>query len=59
MNVELFPCSGGMAEGAGKTKRARWSQIGQAMPPALAEAVARAIRAAMEAADAAPEEEAL
>jgi site-specific DNA-cytosine methylase len=27
----------------GKTKKARWSQIGQAMPPALAEAVARAI----------------
>lgn len=28
---------------SGKTKRARWSQIGQAMPPPLAEAVARAI----------------
>ena len=28
---------------AGKTKRARWSQIGQAMPPGLAEAVARSI----------------
>lgn len=28
---------------AGATKKARWSQIGQAMPPALAEAVARAI----------------
>lgn len=27
----------------GKTKKARWSQIGQAMPPALAEAVARSI----------------
>ena len=27
----------------GDTKKARWSQIGQAMPPALAEAVARAI----------------
>lgn len=27
----------------GRTKKARWSQIGQAMPPALAEAVARAI----------------
>lgn len=27
----------------GKTKKARWSQIGQAMPPALAEAVARAV----------------
>lgn len=27
----------------GKTKRARWSQIGQAMPPPLAAAVARAI----------------
>jgi len=28
---------------AGRTKRARWSQIGQAMPPPLAEAVARAV----------------
>lgn len=28
---------------AGKTKKARWSQLGQAMPPALAEAVARAV----------------
>jgi len=28
---------------AGDTKRSRWSQIGQAMPPPLAEAVARAI----------------
>jgi DNA-cytosine methyltransferase len=28
---------------AGKTKRARWQQIGMAMPPLLAEAVARAI----------------
>jgi len=28
---------------SGKTKKTRWSQIGQAMPPALAEAVARAI----------------
>ena len=27
----------------GNTKTARWAQIGQAMPPALAEAVARAI----------------
>lgn len=27
----------------GRTKKARWSQIGQAMPPALAEAVARAV----------------
>jgi DNA (cytosine-5)-methyltransferase 1 len=40
---------------AGKTKRARWSQLGQAMPPPLAEAVARKIveqlcRAAQEAA---------
>lgn len=33
---------------AGKTKTARWSQIGQAMPPPLAEAVARRIRAQME-----------
>jgi DNA-cytosine methyltransferase len=30
---------------AGATKRARWSQIGQAMPPPLAEAVARTIGA--------------
>ncbi len=28
---------------AGATKRARWSQLGQAMPPPLAEAVARAV----------------
>jgi site-specific DNA-cytosine methylase len=28
---------------AGDTKKARWSQIGQAMPPGLAEAVARAV----------------
>ncbi len=28
---------------AGKTKRSRWSQLGQAMPPGLAEPVARAI----------------
>jgi DNA (cytosine-5)-methyltransferase 1 len=35
---------------AGRTKRSRWSQIGQAMPPALAEAVARSVRAQMEAA---------
>jgi site-specific DNA-cytosine methylase len=35
---------------AGKTKTARWSQIGQAMPPALAEAVARAVMAQMAAA---------
>lgn len=28
---------------AGKTKRSRWSQIGQAMPPQLAEAVAKSI----------------
>jgi site-specific DNA-cytosine methylase len=34
----------------GKTKRARWSQIGQAMPPALAEAVARSIVRQMQAA---------
>lgn len=31
----------------GKTKRARWSQIGQAMPPALAHAVAAAVVAQM------------
>jgi site-specific DNA-cytosine methylase len=28
---------------SGKTKKARWSQLGQAMPPPLAEAVARAV----------------
>jgi len=28
---------------AGKTKRTRWSQLGQAIPPPLAEAVARSI----------------
>ena len=28
---------------AGKTKKARWSQLGQAMPPPLAEAVARSV----------------
>lgn len=28
----------------GRTKKQRWSQIGQAMPPPLAEAVARAVR---------------
>lgn len=28
---------------AGDTKKARWSQIGQAMPPGLAEAVARSV----------------
>lgn len=32
----------------GKTKEARWAQIGQAMPPALAEAVARSIVARQE-----------
>jgi site-specific DNA-cytosine methylase len=32
---------------AGETKRARWSQIGQAMPPPLAEAVGRSIVAQM------------
>lgn len=34
---------------AGKTKRARWAQIGMAMPPPLAEAVGRAIVRAMSA----------
>ncbi len=34
----------------GKTKASRWSQIGMAMPPPLAHAVATSIRAAMEAA---------
>jgi hypothetical protein len=28
---------------SGETKKARWAQLGQAMPPALAEAVARAV----------------
>lgn len=32
---------------AGKSKRARWEQIGQALPPPLAEAVARAIADAL------------
>ena len=32
---------------SGKSKRARWSQLGQAMPPPLAEAVARSVRAQM------------
>jgi site-specific DNA-cytosine methylase len=32
---------------AGETKRARWSQIGQAMPPPLAEAVGRAMARAL------------
>jgi len=36
---------------AGETKRARWSQIGQAMPPGLAQAVAESIVAQMAAAD--------
>lgn len=35
---------------AGATKTARWSQIGQAMPPALAEAVARSVAAQIAAA---------
>ena len=35
----------------GKTKAARWAQIGQAMPPGLAEAVARSIAAWLEAGD--------
>jgi site-specific DNA-cytosine methylase len=34
---------------AGKTKSARWQQIGMAMPPPLAEAVARAVAAQMKA----------
>ncbi|MDI7268729.1 MAG: DNA cytosine methyltransferase [Myxococcota bacterium] len=33
----------------GRTKKSRWGQIGMAMPPALAEAVARSVRAQMEA----------
>lgn len=28
---------------SGKTKRSRWSQLGQAMPPPMAEAVARSV----------------
>lgn len=32
---------------AGKTKRSRWSMIGQAMPPPLAEAVGRSILRAL------------
>jgi site-specific DNA-cytosine methylase len=36
---------------AGETKKARWSQIGQAMPPPLAHAVAAAVRDAMARAD--------
>ncbi|MGH9811499.1 MAG: DNA cytosine methyltransferase [Candidatus Acidiferrales bacterium] len=36
----------------GATKRTRWSQIGQATPPALAEAVARSVRAQLEATEA-------
>lgn len=39
----------------GKTKRARSEQIGMAMPPPLAEAVARAVRQAMERTDSALE----
>lgn len=35
---------------SGDTKRARWSQLGQAMPPPLAEAVARAVVSQMRAA---------
>lgn len=34
---------------AGKTKRTRWSQIGQAMPPPLAHAVALSVRQQLEA----------
>jgi site-specific DNA-cytosine methylase len=37
---------------AGKTKKARWSQIGQAMPPGLAEPVARAVVEQIRATDA-------
>lgn len=35
----------------GDTKKARWSQIGQAMPPPMAEAVGHAVRDALEAGD--------
>ena len=33
---------------SGKTKTSRWSQLGQAMPPPLAAAVARSVREQME-----------
>jgi DNA (cytosine-5)-methyltransferase 1 len=36
---------------SGKTKKARWAQLGQAMPPALAEGVARAVREHFESVD--------
>lgn len=65
--LELFCCSGGMAAGfragailqgfpegwrfEGKTKSARWAQLGMAMPPPLAAAVARSVRRALEGAD--------
>ncbi len=35
----------------GKTKRARWSQLGQAVPPAVAEAIGRAVREQMQRAE--------
>ena len=34
----------------GETKSARWSQLGQAVPPAVAEAIGRAVREQMQAA---------
>jgi site-specific DNA-cytosine methylase len=39
----------------GKTKRSRWSQLGQAMPPGLAEAVARSVARQLAATTAAAE----
>jgi site-specific DNA-cytosine methylase len=52
--VKLSELAGAILQGfpeswvfAGKTKRSRWSMIGQAMPPPLAEAVGRSILAAL------------
>ncbi|HYM69205.1 MAG TPA: DNA cytosine methyltransferase, partial [bacterium] len=52
--VKLSQLAGAILQGfpegwvfAGKTKRSRWSMIGQAMPPPLAEAVGRSIAAAL------------
>jgi site-specific DNA-cytosine methylase len=55
--IEIFSCAGGMAEGLRRAGlpvttavdysadacASRWSQIGMAMPPPLAEAVGRSI----------------
>jgi site-specific DNA-cytosine methylase len=40
--LQGFPDNGSWTF-CGRTTKTRWSQIGQAMPPALAEAVARAV----------------